>query len=51
MKPSSEKKILIFTESLDFGYSPSGKATEFDSVMHRFESCMPSSVDWFSLKI
>ncbi len=28
--------------SFYIGDSPSGKAPDFDSVMHRFESCIPS---------
>ena len=32
----------ILSERNDVGVSPSGKATDSDSVMRRFESCYPS---------
>ncbi len=34
--------INFKTEYLNVGVSPSGKATDSDSVMRRFESCYPS---------
>ena len=42
------KSLFISNAGLGiFGVSPSGKAREFDSRIHRFESCYPSSeINW-----
>ena len=36
---------LKISVASNIGMSPSGKATDFDSVMRRFESCHPSQSD------
>ena len=34
--------LFYIFEDPDIGVSPSGKARDFDSLMRRFESCLPS---------
>ena len=36
---------ILYTFCVYIGLSPSGKATDFDSVIRRFESCYPCQVD------
>ena len=36
---------LKISVASNIGMSPSGKATDFDSVMRRFESCHPSQIN------
>ena len=40
----SNPSIHPITLSLHVGVSPSGKATDSDSVMRRFKSCYPSHI-------
>ena len=39
---SPPARLEISVPAAYIGMSPSGKATDFDSVMRRFESCHPS---------